>query len=598
MGRMAKTALSVALILLGITLLHHQRRTFNAISVLNLKNGAQPGEFEWEKIPGLKKLKWHACYEERECARLLVPLNYSDPEGGHYNLALIRKPAVVPPESGFYRGPVLFNPGGPGGSGVDMIRGPRGDQFSAILGPQFDILSFDPRGIARSSPRASFFGTDLERELWNQGVRLSNASSSLGRTWARARVVNQLAAENDDGYLRHINTENTARDMLSIVEAHGRSKIQYWGFSYGSILGATFASIFPDKIERLIIDGVADSENYYATLWSNNLIDTEKVMDSFYTGCHSAGVDGCAFWAPTPDAIRQNLTTLLDTLSTNPLPMRTNSGYGLLDLDMVRSSLFTALYSPYAAFPTIAQGLAELAAGSGKLLFDRMNPPLYECTCNTEQRDVASVQDSQAAVMCNDGDDIPDDLKSTEEYYKMMQETSPWGDMWANIRLSCIGWPKFPKDHFQGPFVANTSHPILLIGNTADPVTPLWAANKMSKGFEGSVVLTQDSAGHCSISAPSVCTQKYVRDYFIDGTLPEPGTVCQPVTQPFPSAETRVGYASEQAILSENMAAEDKDIFEAIFELSKNPGVAHFPSFSSPSGFSGGPMTMNTPCSV
>jgi pimeloyl-ACP methyl ester carboxylesterase len=78
-------------------------------------------------------------------------LNYSDPDGGHYNLALIRKRAVVPPESGFYRGPVLFNPGGPGGSGVDMIKGPRGDQFSAILGPQFDILSFDPRGTAHTS---------------------------------------------------------------------------------------------------------------------------------------------------------------------------------------------------------------------------------------------------------------------------------------------------------------------------------------------------------------------------------------------------------------------------------------------------------------
>jgi hypothetical protein len=86
-------------------------------------------------------------------------------------------------------------------------------------------------GIARSSPRASFFESDVERELWNQGIKLSNISSDIGRAWARAHVINQLAAENDDGYLRHINTENTAHDMLSIVEAHGREKIQYWGFS-------------------------------------------------------------------------------------------------------------------------------------------------------------------------------------------------------------------------------------------------------------------------------------------------------------------------------------------------------------------------------
>lgn len=161
-------------------------------------------------------------------------------------------------------------------------------------------------------------------------------------------------------------------------------------------------------------------------------------MDSFYAGCADAGPDGCAFWAPTPEDIRQNLTTLLDTLNTSPIPMRTKSGYGLLDNSMLRSALFTALYSPYAAFPTIAQGLAELAAGSGKLLFDRMNPPLYECACSAEQRGIASVPDSQAAVLCNDGNDIPDDLKSTEEFYEMMRKSSPWGDMWANIRMSCM----------------------------------------------------------------------------------------------------------------------------------------------------------------
>jgi hypothetical protein len=173
-------------------------------------------------------------------------------------------------------------------------------------------------------------------------------------------------------------------------------------------------------------------------LWSNNLLDTEKVMDSFYTGCADAGPDGCAFWAPTAEDIRQNLTTLLDNLSTSPIPMRTKSGYGLLDNSMLRSALFTALYSPYAAFPAIAQGLAELAAGSGKLLFDRMNPPLYECACSSERRGIDSVPDSQAAVLCNDGADIPDDLKSTEEFYEMMRNSSPWGDMWVNIRMSCM----------------------------------------------------------------------------------------------------------------------------------------------------------------
>lgn len=177
-------------------------------------------------------------------------MNYSDPHGEQYSIALIRKPATVPPESEFYRGPVLFNPGGPA-SGVDFIQGPRGEQFSSILGPQFDILSFDPRGknmgtkidqsgvtltvmciigVARSTPRASFFESDVERELWMSETIAENMSD-VPRVWARAHVLSRLAGEADTGYLRHVNTDNTARDMLRIVEAHGRSKIQYWGFS-------------------------------------------------------------------------------------------------------------------------------------------------------------------------------------------------------------------------------------------------------------------------------------------------------------------------------------------------------------------------------
>ncbi|KAF5311061.1 hypothetical protein D9619_008145 [Psilocybe cf. subviscida] len=565
MGRIRGAVMLSGLTLVGLVLLGHYHLDFSGATIqeaaFNLLSGvAKDSGFSWDDIPTTKELKWRACYDSGlQCARLEVPLNYSDPDGRKASIALVRKPADVPTESGFYRGPVLFNPGGPGGSGVDMVKG-RAEQFSKILGPQFDIVGFDPRGIARSTPAASFFDTKAKRAVWSnaQGVGLANNSDEgVARTWARAFVVNTLAAETDDGYLRHINTENTARDMLSIVEAHGRAKIQYWGFSYGSVLGATFASLFPDKIERLIIDGVS--------LWSNNLLDTDKAMDSFYTGCAAAGPEGCAFWAPTASDIEANLTKIIHAVRSNPVPMRTKAGYGLLDYAMLRSALFTGLYSPYTSFPILAEGFAELAAGNGTKIFDRMNPEAFKCQCDTKLPDVESVPDAQSAVLCNDGDDVPDDLASAEKYFKMMMEASSWSELWTSIRLGCVNWPKFPKNHFQGPFNASTSHPILLIGNTADPVTPLWAAKKMSKGFEDSVVLTQDSAGHCSLSAPSVCTQKYVRDYFVDGTLPEPGTICHPVSGPF---STKSGHA-----LVSMMTVEEQEMYAAVLALSHDSGI-------------------------
>ncbi|KAJ3500369.1 hypothetical protein NLJ89_g9828 [Agrocybe chaxingu] len=501
-----------------------------------------------------------------------VPLNYSDPGGEQASIALVRKPALVPKSSKFYRGPVLFNPGGPGFSGVDLIV-QIGDLFASILGPQFDIVGFDSRGVGRSFPRASFFKTDVERALWGPtllsmlGTVSNNSYEGIARTWASARLLGQLAAENDDGYLKHINTDQTARDMLRIVEAHGREKIQYWGFSYGSVLGASFAAMFPDKVERLVLDGVMDAENYYATLWSNSLLDTDKGLDQFFSGCAEAGPLGCAFWAPTADDVRQNFTNVIKTIRAHPLPVKTDLKYGILDYNSVRLAIFISLYAPYNFFQFLAQGLAELAAGDGRRLLEFVKAPPFQCSCDPSQHLHDVVWDAQTAILCNDGDDIPDDLESTQEYFERMANTSSWADIWSPIRLSCVGWPKFPKDHFQGPFDSNTSHPILLVGNTADPVTPLASAKKMSHFFNGSVVLTQDSSGHCSYSSPSVCTQKYVRDYFVHGTLPEPGTVCKPIGKPFPplpvSSDTQVPFVAE----------EDKELFNAVQQLSKIPFI-------------------------
>ncbi|KAF9562407.1 hypothetical protein CPC08DRAFT_663222 [Agrocybe pediades] len=545
-------------------------------------------EFSWEKLSPSKELKWTDCYTGRQCARLIVPLNHSEPGGAEAAIAIIRKPAAVPITSESYRGPILFNPGGPGGSGVDLVRN-GGDLLSAIVGPTFDVVRFDPRGISRSTPRVSFFKTDIERSLFDVGSGLPFANNSvegIARSWARARVLGQLAAEADDGYLRHINTDQTAHDMLRIVEAHGRDKIQFWGFSYGSILGATFAAMFPNKVERLIFDGIVDPDNYYKGIWGNDLVDADKVMDSFFTGCHEAGPEECDFWAPSADDIRKNLTSIYDTLRSRPIPVNTGKGYGLVDYALVRGLVFRSLYSPFASFRPLATALAALAAGDASLTFDAAFVPPTKCSCDPSDGLFTNVVDAQNAVLCNDGPDVPGDLASTEEYFDLISQTSQWGEIWASIRLGCVGWPKFPKDHFQGPLIANPSHPILLVGNTADPVTPLWAAKKMSKGFEGSVVLTQNSAGHCSISGPSVCTQKHIREYLVSGKLPPPGTVCEVDSTPFspPPGSPRAAEAAQKIFDSSSNfnldsasgkggEGTEEEILQAIMELSKNYAV-------------------------
>lgn len=162
-------------------------------------------------------------------------------------------------------------------------------------------------------------------------------------------------------------------------------------------------------------------------------------MDHFYTGCANAGPDNCAFWAPTLDDIRKNLTALYDTVRVHPKPVRTKSGYGILDYKMLHSAVFGSLYKPYVSFPELAQGLAALATGDGSLIFDMMNPPPFECPCGSPELSFARVDDGVAAIHCNDGDVVPTDLESMQEYVDMMTKSSPnWGGAWSRIRMECV----------------------------------------------------------------------------------------------------------------------------------------------------------------
>lgn len=525
---------------------------------LQARNSSQ--KFYWLDVEPTRDLVWHPCYQplRRECARLQVPLNHlNESADGSAAIALMRIPANVSSSSSHYRGPILFNPGGPGGSGVDLVI-ETGDILAQILGDEFDIVSFDPRGVSRSTPKIVFFDPPGhgEREVWAQGstgvIRdgisdpFRNVSgergSSLETVWVRAIAGNRQAEERGGQWLGNVNTEQTAHDMLSIINAYGTEKLMYWGYSYGTVLGSTFASLFPDKIERMILDGVVDTDDYYAARWSNNLPDAPKAMNLFYETCHAAGSSLCPFWAPSPELIAANLTRIYEGLIANPIPVQTNISYGVLDYPTVRGVIFNSLYTPWQHWPDLAQALADLGGPqrNPETLWRVLEAPTFRCACSgsctdkdSRERDFeANLREALAAIACSDGAEIPSDVASAKSFFGDLSKDSEWADAWANIHLSCTGFPKVKKG-FQGPIGGNTSFPLLFIGNTADPVTPLAHAKKISSRFPGSRVLIQDSPGHTSITAPSNCTMALVKEYFMSGSLPPEGTVCPVDVPPF-----------------------------------------------------------------
>ncbi|CAA7269867.1 unnamed protein product [Cyclocybe aegerita] len=486
-----------------------------------------PNAFDWDSIAPSTTLNWVSCYSEAtQCTRLSVPFNYSDPGAGSAAIALLRIPSPLGlAGSPSYRGPVLINPGGPGGSGVEYALSSVGSDIASVIGEEFDVIGFDPRGVANSTPRIlSIFNSDVERAEFGLGyndwdMEVSSLPTLPGR-WARMQVFGRLAQGRDNGFLSHVTTDNVARDMMSIVKAHGREKLQYWGFSYGTVLGATFAALFPDNIERAILDGVLYFDGYYATDRINDIVDADKTLQTFFDACAAAGPDSCAFHSPQPSAIKQRLNALYERVLRQPVPAYSSSfpQYGVLDYALLKSTIFSMLYAPYLAFPILAQGLKLLEDGDASLLYQLATPRGGEVT---------------AVVNCADGTPVSDSPAALAEYAKQASMKSSFGSQVAAVRLLCSGWKIHPNS-FKGPITANTSYPLLIIGNTLDPITPLAAAKEAVKAFPGSVLLTQDSPGHASVTTPSECTYRHVRNYFLNGTLPIVGTICNVTTPLFP----------------------------------------------------------------
>ncbi|SJL01172.1 uncharacterized protein ARMOST_04490 [Armillaria ostoyae] len=489
-------------------------------------------DFDWGSIEPTENLSWVDCYSDYQCTRFQVPVDYSNEDGDKAALAVIKLPAQSETE---YKGTVLINPGGPGGSGVAALISFNTLAVS-VIGNQYDIVGFDPRGVANSTPRAEFFLSKEEHYQWlastdHWATAVNTTSDQIPHLWASAQVIAELVKERDNGILNYVSTDNVARDMLRISEAAGQEKLQYWGFSYGTVLGSTFAAMFPDKVERMILDGVVDVDGYYSGDWRNELVDADKDMESFFDGCVAAGPNACAFYAPTAEEISDNLDSLYNSLLIQPVPVVSSSFYGFVDYGVLRTAIWNALYAPYIYFSILAEGLTSLAAGNGTIIYG-MQATAY---------DPSSVYDNsweaEIAISCGDALNNTDSVADLFAYWDDVKGLSTFANsLLIKQRTSCSGWKFHREGRFTGPITGNTSYPILFIGNTADPVTPLSGAKKLSSAFPGSVVLTQNASGHTSAFSSSECTYAYVQAYFQNGTLPSDGTVCEVESEMFPTS--------------------------------------------------------------
>ncbi|GJE96013.1 alpha/beta hydrolase [Phanerochaete sordida] len=494
--------------------------------------------FDWTNLTASTNLTLSPCYDVFQCARLTVPLQYSNASAGEAQIALVVLPANVSRNDPAYLGPLLFNPGGPGGSGVEAVI-ENAALFQAVLGPNYDVVGFDPRGVGHSTPALAFFESPAEALAFFAPYPLNTneSVSSLGRIVASAHLLDDLASARGAIVAESVSTPAVARDMLAITRAFGREKLSYYGVSYGSVLGATFAAMFPDHVGRLAIDGVVNAHEWYQgnDFTKGSLTDTDAALEDIYTACVAAGPSACPIFETTPALVRARVNRLIESVHVAPVPIFNDSvtpPFAVADYTLVVSQLLGAVGTPYGGALQVAEAVVALENGDGAPMFagstQELLASLDTCSATDGPFAVGSI-DVEAPIIC--GDSMVNTVKTLEEArqeFEGMLKMSDLATAWyPTTQGPCTGWKIRGKDRMNGSFETNTSFPLLLIGNTHDPVTPIANALNMSAGFFGSVVLQQNSTGHTSQSGFSACTALALNAYFNNGTLPAPGTVCQ-----------------------------------------------------------------------
>ncbi|KAL7916822.1 alpha/beta-hydrolase [Trichoderma velutinum] len=500
--------------------------------------------YGFDSIVPSANLTWTPCFDDLACTRLEVPLDYSNRSLGTTSIAFIKlagKNATVESPS------IILNPGGPGGSGVDLLLTNQA-LASQMFGEQYNVISYDPRGVNNSGQRVDCFSGNKEARLvFNRLHRtgVTNVSStSFEQQYYSSSIYGEWcnnAVENESPHGYYVTTPAAAQDLLTFIEAEAElagqkpsdAKLWFYGISYGTVIGATFASMFPNRVERMILDGVLDAEQYYDNDWRTSVEQMDETMEKFSTLCHSAGPGKCSFWGPTPANITARMDNIIRQLQNHPVPI---SGVPSRDLPALvtnsdlKALFITTVYNPLLSFPGMADILHQVEHGNVSALGGMFSG-----------LDVTS--DAGRVIQC--ADSYRRNSLATIEDFKIYAEYTASkskyiGDIWPIVveTILCTSIrPQLPDSMvIQNPITRlqkPTSFPILFASNTIDPITPLSGARKMASRFPGSVLLLQDGIGHTIVNqGGSDCYFEHVQGY-LQGIVPISNTTCPQQYTPF-----------------------------------------------------------------
>ncbi|KAL1688662.1 Alpha/Beta hydrolase protein [Schizophyllum commune] len=514
-----------------------------AMSFVILASAAQLNStIEWSSCADLNPAYGNFS-DSLRCGYYDVPLDWADESVGTARLAVVRYPAADREK----KGTIFFNPGGPGQSGIDFVIGGAESILVPLVGTGYDLVAWDPRGTGFTTPGdVRCFDSVDEQVAYGNGSLLQNFPvdptnalldaddvadfySHMNETDALYKVFGKQCVERRGDVLKYLGTAAAVRDMVALADylEPERKEINYYGISYGTVIGATFVNMFPDRVGRVVIDGVVDAQLYsgspgYETI-SASVESRDAALLGFAKECAKAGTR-CSFRlndTDTGDDILDRIYAMMKTV--NDLTKAGSLSDEVPSYTNIIKFIFNQLYTPNT-WSTLADELSaiyELLNGSG-------NSTSVSQRFAKRQEDEAQAlptSDSTLVISCGDSIDPGNTtIQNTwDEILFVTRNVSPlFGPLFNAQGTSCYAWPVRAVERYSGPWNSKLSNKILVIGNQADPVTPFKNAKQVADQLgESAVLIEQSGYGHGSIAEYSNCTMGILQSYFESGKTPD-----------------------------------------------------------------------------
>ena len=453
-----------------------------------------------------QEIDWKNC-GSADCATIQAPLDYADPDGPTIDLAITRVKAT-----GDKIGSLFVNPGGPGGSAVDYAKA-----AEVIVDPSireyYDVVGLDPRGVAGSTPVECL--TDQEIDELGAADGTPDSPAEEEQIAIDSTLPGEGCADNASPVFAHVGTVDAARD-LDLARALVKDEtLTYLGKSYGTMLGATYAELFPERVGRMVLDGVLPASLDLVEVTKGQADAFEVAIRDFAGYCLEQS--GCPLTGSVDDAVAQ-VQEFLQGLDANPLA----GGDRPLNEPLAAYAILSNLYFPSYDYPRVLDALrAAMDEGNPKPMLAILDARISR---GPDGRYLDNSTDAFYAVTCLDRPftGTVDDVRALAEEWKATAPT--FGPSLAWGLLPCKDWPATAETVTQT--VAAGSNPIVVVSTREDPATPYAWGELLADELENARLVTYEGVGHTAYGEGSGCVNDAVNSYLLKGTLPEDGLVC------------------------------------------------------------------------